>query len=305
MSNRFHKVIKAVGTGIKHNHNLTIDEMEVAMDMVLDKNAYPEQISAFLLGWRMKPETVDEFKGALNSFDKFIKRTPVNNSIEIGYPYDGKVNNPYLFPLISQYIKDYDLNIVVSGDKLQPAKFGVTVKEICDSLKSNNNIEKNLYYFNREDYFKELSDITTIRGRLGLRTGINSIERLLNPANSKVAFLGVFHKPFVQKYVEIFSNRYDKLVIVKGNEGTPEIFSKCKYWIIENGKTQEYIIDPIDFGINYKKSWDRITLEESLYEINNPSEEFIKIVKLNVAMILFVYGKVETVEEGYDKLVKN
>ena len=299
MINDFHKMIKAVGTGAKHNHDLTQYQMVQATEFMLSGNLYPEQVSAFLLGWRVKPETTDEFKGMLDAFDKFVVKTPVENSIEIGYPYDGKVNNPYLFSLIAKYLKDYSLNIVISGDKLQPAKEGITVKEICDNKQS----EENLYYFHRKDYFKELSDLTTIRDRLGLRTGINSVERLLNPANSKVAFLGVFHKPFVQKYVDIFSNRYEKLVIVKGNEGTPEIFSKCKYWICKNDQISEHTIDPADFGINYKKSWDRITLKESLEAINNPSDELIKIAKLNAAMVLFICEKVNTIQEGYEQLL--
>ena len=300
MHNNFHKIIKAVGTGVKHNHNLTQLQMEESAIAILKGEVYPEQISAFLLGWRMKPETVEEFKGVLDGFDKFIKKTPIDNSIEMGYPYDGKVNNPYMFSLISKYIKEFDLNIIISGDKLQPAKSGITVKEISDNIK----LDDNLFYFDRKDYFKELSDLTTIRERLGLRTGINSIERLLNPADSKVAILGVFHKPFVQKYIDVFSTRYEKLVIIKGNEGTPEIFGKCQYWIVQNGETQEQTINPEDFGINYKKSWERITLEESLHEINNPSDEFIKIVKLNVAMILFVCGKVDSIKDGYEELIK-
>ena len=301
MKKEFHKMIKAVGTGAKHNRNLTQQEMEEATKHILSGNLYSEQISAFLLGWRVKPEITDEFKGMLDAFDKFVIKTPLEDSVEIGYPYDGKVNNPYLFSLISKYVKEYNLNIVISGDKLQPAKEGITVKEICDNKQS----EENLYYFDRKDYFKELSNLTIIRERLGLRTGINSVERLLNPANSKIALLGVFHKPFVQKYVDIFSNRYKKLVIIKGNEGTPEIFSKCKYWICQNNQVDEYTIDPVDFGINYKKSWDRITLEESLEAINNPSEELIKIAKLNAAVILFVNGKINSIKEGYDLLVDN
>ncbi len=298
MVNKFHKYIKAVGTGSKHNCDLSREEMCEMMTAVLKSELYSEQVSAFLLGWRVKPETVEEFIGAFDAFDKFIKKVPIENSIEIGYPYDGKVNNPYLFLLMAKYLKKYNLNIAVSGDELQPAKSGITVKEICE----NKNPEDNLFYFDRKDYFKELSSLTTIRNRLGLRTGINSIERLLNPTDSKIALLGVFHKPFVQKYVDIFSQRYKKLIIIKGNEGTPEIFSKCKYWICENNQISEHIIDPLDFGINYKKSWDKISLKQSLDTIANPSNELIKLVKLNVAMLLFVANKVQTIEDGYKAL---
>jgi anthranilate phosphoribosyltransferase len=273
--------------------------MKEAFSLILNKEVYPEQISAFLLGWRVKPETVEEFKGVLDAFDNFIYKQPILHSIEIGYPYDGKLNNPYLFTLMAQYIQKYNLNLVVSGDKLQPAKGGITTQNISNNM----NLQENLYYFDRKDYFKELSELTTVREKLGLRTGLNSIEKLLNPTNATIGLLGVFHKPFVKKYIDIFADRYQKLLIIKGNEGTPEIFSKCKYWIIEDDKIIEDIINPEDFGINYKKSWDKITLEESLEMIHNPSEELIKLAKLNLAMILFVDGKFSSIKDAYDDLI--
>jgi anthranilate phosphoribosyltransferase len=294
----FKKYIKAVGTGKKHNYDLSIDESYDAIKLILDQKVYSEQISAFLLGWRLKPETTDEFIGALKAFDDYIKRTSINNSIELGYPFDGKRNNPYLFSLIAKQLKQFDLNIVVTGDKLQPGKDGITTKDIATNI----DLDTNLHFFDRADIFKELSNLTTTRTRLGIRTGFNTIERLSNPANSKIAFIGVFHKPFMKKYVEIFAPRYEKLVIVKGNEGTSEIFSKCQYWIIQDNKIQEHTIDPKDFGINYTKSWDRITLEQSLENINNPSDELLKIVKLNAALILFVSNKTSSIKEGYKLL---
>jgi anthranilate phosphoribosyltransferase len=300
MLNQFSQYIKAVGTGIKHNCDLNLQQMEDATTLMLNKMAYPEQISAFLLGWRIKPETIEEFQGVVKSFDNFIKRVKIDNSIELGYPYDGKKNNPYLFSLMAKFIKKYNLNIVVTGDDLVPAKDGITVKNIVSQIK----ISSNLHYFNRADIFKELSNLTQLRNNLGIRTGLNTVERLINPAKSDYAFIGVFHKPFMEKYAQIFGNRYKKLVIVKGNEGTAEIFSKCQYWIVENGKITEHKIDPKDFGINYTKSWDRITLEQSLENITNPSDELLKIVKLNAALILFVSNKTSSIKEGYKLLQK-
>jgi len=298
MNNKFNKYIKAVGTGPRHNYDLSCDEMQEAMTMILNQEVYPEQVSAFLLGWRLKPETADEFKGALKAFDKFIIRNKIQNSVELGYPYDGKRNNPYLFSLIAKVLENHDINIVVTGDELQPAKEGLTVKDIA----SNITHPSSLHYFDRKDIFKQMNQLTQTRLRLGTRTGLNTVERLINPALSSFAITGVFHKPFMEKYAKMFASNYKKLVIIKGNEGTSEIYSKCQYWIIEDGITTEYKIDPLDFGINYTKSWDKISLEESLENINNPSEELIKIAKLNAALILFVANKVSSVEEGYDLL---
>ena len=137
---------------------------------------------------------------------------------------------------------------------------------------------------------------------MGIRTGLNVAERLINPANSLYAVTGVFHKPFMQKYAQIFGDRYKKLVIIKGNEGTQEIYSKCQYWVIENGNTTLHTIDPKDFGINYTKSWDKISLKESLDILNNPSNELIKIAKLNSAMMLYISNKTKSVKEAYELL---
>jgi anthranilate phosphoribosyltransferase len=106
----------------------------------------------------------------------------------------------------------------------------------------------------------------------------------------------------MQKYATMYKDRYEKVVIIKGNEGTSEIYSKCQYWIVEGENITEHKIDPIDFGIKYTKSWDRISLEESLEQLNNPSDELLKIAKLNGALILFIHNKVKSVEEGYELL---
>ena len=294
----FHEYIRAVGTGPKSNRELKPDEMRDAMECILNQSVHSEQIAAFLLGWRVRLETIEELKITLDVCNKYIKRTTIENSIELGYPFDGKADNPYLLPLISKYLKKFNLNLVVTGDELQPAKKGLTIKELHENVK----FDDNLYFFDRKDYFKELSDLTKIRNILGLRTAFNTVEKLLNPANSQFAVNAAFHKPYVVKYNELFGKNYDHLVIVKGNEGTPEIFSKCKYWLNQDGKISEHLIDPEFFGINYKKSTTIISKEESLNMTNNPSDDLEKLAKLNAAMFLIAAKKSTDIKEAFEML---
>ncbi len=114
----FFKYIHAVGTSVKSNKDLTFDEAKDMMKQMLNKEAYNEQIAAFLLGWRLKPESIEEFKGALSAFDEEITKKEIKNSLELGYPFDGKRKNPYIFPLTAKYLKKFDLNLVICGDKL-------------------------------------------------------------------------------------------------------------------------------------------------------------------------------------------
>jgi len=294
----FHKYIHAVGTGPKGNRDLSFQESQDMMHQILDKSVHNEQIAAFLLGWRLKPETTEEFRGALAACDSYIHPQTVANSIELGYPFDGKANNPYIFPLVAKVLQESKLNLVLIGDDMQPAKEGITTKEICTNME----LASNIHYFDRADFFKELHNLTEIRLRLGLRTGFNTIEKLPRIANSEYAITGVFHKPYVQKYVEIFSDRYKKFALIQGNEGTPELFSKGRLWIAKEKQMDEYIIDPEFYGIHYKKSWDKITLEESLEQLSNPSDEYLKLAKLNAAIYLFVADKATSIDAGFDML---
>ena len=295
-SAEFLPYLKTVGTGPKRNREMTKDEIKIVIRAMLKQEIVPEQVSAFILGWRVRGESIDEFAGAIEVFDEFVKQAPLANSIEFGYPYDGKVKNPYLVTLIAQYLQPFDVQLSLHGDLLQPSKGGITLKEVCDNLP----LSTNTHYFDRATYFPELHALNEIRAKLGLRSSFNTIEKLLGITNSDTAIIGAFHKPFVEKYIALFKNRYKKLIIIKGNEGTPEIFSKCAVTIVENGEVNEIKIDPKDYGINYKKSTERISLETSLKLVTKPSEEFIKLAKFNAAVILFLTDSVKSIGEGYN-----
>ena len=284
--------IKAVGTGKKRNRNLSREELHLAMRGMLKGEVTSEEIAAFLLGWRVKGETIEEFQGAIDAFDECITPQPIPNSIEFGYPYDGKVNNPYIFPLIANYLKPYGIQLSLHGDVLQPAKGGTTLKSICDNL----NLNDNIHYFDRKEHFKELHNLSKVRNALGIRSSFNTIEKLLNISQSETAIIGAFHKPFVEKYINLFQDRYKKLIIIKGNEGTPEIFSKCSITVVENQKRMEYKFNPEEFGISYKKSWERITQEHSLEMTKNPSKELEQLVAFNAQVILLLLGKIGKIE---------
>ena len=294
-SKEFLPYLKCVGTGPKRNRDLTKEEMKTVMRAFLKQEVIPEQVAAFMLGWRVKGESLDEFAASIEIFDEFVKHAPLENSVEFGYPYDGKVKNPYIFPLTAKYLQAYDLKLSLHGGLLQPAKDGTTVKEICD----NTALPDNIHYYDRSKYFPELYEFSRIREKLGLRSSFNTIEKLLNITQSDTAIIGAFHKPFIDKYITLFKERYQKLIIIKGNEGTPEIFSKCSITIVENDDITEIKVDPREYGIEYKKSTQRISLEESLSLTENPSEEFIKLAKLNAAVILFLTNNSESIEEAY------
>ena len=302
----FKKYIKAVGTGPKGNRELEESEVIDAIESILENRVTQAQIGAFLIGWRTKLETDGELTAAVKALKKYMKFSKVENSLELGYSFDGRVNNPFLFPLYENILKEFHeknkditpLHLVISGDLVQPAKNGLTTKEIFDSLDSGQYV----HYFDRVEYLKELSALTPLRPELGLRTVFNTVEKLLNPGLSEYGVTTAFHKPYVKKYLAMFKEYYKEVLVVKAAEGSPEVFGNGKYWKEVDGEISEVSFSLEDFGITYDKAYENISLEEALEIVKNPSDEILKLAKFNIALYLVFACRVDTLEDAWKRL---
>jgi len=299
----FKKYIKAVGTGVKGNRELEHDEVVDAICSILEDKVTPAQVGAFLIGWRTKLETNEELTACVHALKKYMKYTKVENSLELGYSFDGRTNNPFLFPLYENILKEFfeknkdikELKLVISTDLTQPAKNGITAKDIAKSF----TFPKYVNIIDRSEYFNELSNLTPLRHELGLRTVFNTAEKLLNPGQSEYGVTTAFHKPYVEKYLAMFKEYYKDILVVKASEGSPEVFKDGKYWQSINGEIVDTVFKLEDFGISYEKTYENISLETALDIVNNPSDEIMKLAKFNIALYLVFAQRVDTLENAW------
>jgi len=303
---RFHAFLKAVGTGPKGNRHLSREEMKEAMGMMLDGTALSEQTAAFLLGWRVQAEDKDELLGAIDAMRERIQQSPVKKSIEIGYPLDGKIKSLPIMLLAAKLIPK--IPIVVHGDRAQPSKLGFNPKDFHEHMK----FSANIHYFDRANFFPELSKLTDLRRALGLRTAFNTIEKLHNVAQSDFALIGMHHLPYFDLYKELYAQDYKRLVIVKGSEGTPEVLKKTKMLVVEGKHSHSLPIDPADFGLKPFEAKEEMSLEQMIKQLENPSEQILGYARLNAALLLYAANQAPSLEEAYaalksnyDKLCKN
>ncbi|MFK2822728.1 glycosyl transferase [Arcobacter sp. YIC-80] len=302
----FKKYIKAVGTGPKGNRELNEDEIVDAIKLILNRDVTDAQIGAFLVAWRTKFETIGELKGTVKALKSFMNPKKIEDSMELGYSFDGRVKNPFLFPLYDEILEKFyennkdirKLNLVISGDYVQPAKNGLTTKEIFENL----DLGRFLFYFNRIEYLNKLSDLTTLRHELGLRTAFNTVEKLLNPGVSEYGVTTAFHKPYVQKYLDIFEDDFKEVIVVKASEGSPEVFKDGKFWKKTNDEIIETSFSLKDYGVLYKKEFDKITLNEALNIVKNPDDEIMQLAKFNIALYLVFANRVTSLSEAWERL---
>lgn len=302
----FKTFIKAVGTGPKGNRDLGIDEACEAVTQILENKPTQAQMGAFLIAWRTKLESQDEFKGAIKALKSFMKFKKVDDSIELGYNFDGRNNNPYLFPLYENILNNFfqknkdvrRLNFVISGDLLQPTKKGITTKDIFKNFDEG----QYLHYFDRVEYLNELSAITPLRHEFGLRTAFNTVEKALNPGLSEYAVVGAFHKPYVSKYIDMYEEYFKDITVIRGSEGDIEIFKDSKFWQKKDDQIVEVEFSLKDFGINYDRIFENLTLEENLNILRNYDDNILKLAKFNVALYLLFAKRVDSLDEAWQRL---
>lgn len=302
----FKTFIKAVGTGPKGNRDLSIDEACEAVTQILQNKPTQAQMGAFLIAWRTKLESQDEFKGAIKALKSFMKFKKIDDSIELGYNFDGRNNNPYLFPLYENILNNFfqknkdvrRLNFVISGDLLQPTKKGITTKDIFKNFDEG----QYLHYFDRVEYLNELSAITPIRHEFGLRTAFNTVEKALNPGLSEYAVVGAFHKPYVSKYIDMYEEYFKDMTVIRGSEGDIEIFKDSKFWQKKDDQIVEVEFSLKDFGINYDRIFENLTLEENLNILRNYDDDILKLAKFNVALYLLFAKRVDSLDEAWQRL---
>ena len=302
----FKTFIKAVGTGPKGNRDLSIDEACEAVTQILQNKPTQAQMGAFLIAWRTKLESQDEFKGAIKALKSFMKFKKIDDSIELGYNFDGRNNNPYLFPLYENILNNFfqknkdvrRLNFVISGDLLQPTKKGITTKDIFKNFDEG----QYLHYFDRVEYLNELSAITPLRHEFGLRTAFNTVEKALNPGLSEYAVVGAFHKPYVSKYIDMYEEYFKDITVIRGSEGDIEIFKDSKFWQKKDDQIVEVEFSLKDFGINYDRIFENLTLEENLNILRNYDDDILKLAKFNVALYLIFAKRVDSLDEAWQRL---
>ena len=161
-----------------------------------------------------------------------------------------------------------------------------------------------------QNHHPAMKYIMPIRKSLDHRTIFNILGPLSNPATVSKQLIGVFDKSFIGKITEAL-NMLDttKAMVVSSKDGMDEIsISDVTYAnSLENGKIEEFIIDPQDYGFKLSPkeeilggdAQENAKITRDILEGNETGAK-LDIVLINTAAALFVDGKVNDMQEGVD-----
>lgn len=150
-----------------------------------------------------------------------------------------------------------------------------------------------------------------VRKVLGVKTIMNILGPLLNPAGAEYEVLGVYSKSLLKDYARAAKSLGAKRVLVVASDDGYDEISPCAktsaYLIDEKGNETAFVIDPAKFGITDALEDELVggsgkeNAALGMEILNGKGRKTIRYaVGLNTAAVLYLCGKAKNLKEGYD-----
>ncbi len=296
--------------------------MENLADGTLDERV----TAAVLAALAVKGPAVSEIVGFAQGLLKVKKPLPVefhNHAEIVGTGGDGKgsFNISSLSAIIcaacGQTVTKHGNRAVSSKSGAADFYENLGLSIMADPAKTCALIQKTGFGFLMATvYHSAMRFAAPVRKILGIKTIMNIMGPLLNPAGAEYEVLGVYSKDLLETYAHSAKKLGAKRVLVVTSEDGYDEISPCAvthcFQINEDGKEYRYTIDPVKFGITdvdeselYGGTGaDNAAL--AMEVLNGGGRRTIKAaVGLNAGAVLYLSGKAKTIKDGYDMAIES
>ncbi|SBS28657.1 Anthranilate phosphoribosyltransferase [Marinomonas spartinae] len=304
---------------VVNRQDLTGDEMRLVMRDIMTGMTTPAQIGGFLIGLRMKGETVAEITAAAQVMRELSTKVDISldNVVDTcGTGGDGG-NLFNVSTAASFVVAAAGGNVAKHGGRSVSSKSGsadvleqagiyldLDAEQVARCIR-----EIGLGFMFAPHHHTAMKHAVGPRKEMATRTIFNLLGPLTNPANAKSQVIGVFSKELVRPIAEVLKALGSEHVMaVHSEDGLDEISIAAPTYVAElkNGEISEYTITPEAFGIPLQ-SLDSVQArdaEESLALVKtaldgkgkvNPARD---IVAINAGAAIYVCGVADSLEEG-------
>ncbi len=310
---------------VVENLDLSEEEAENAMKIIMSGNANEAQVAGFLAALRAKGESIDEitaFARVMREFAEKINPKVDGTLIDTCGTGGDKVKTINVSTISAIVAASSGAYVAKHGNRAVTSKSGSA--DILESLgvkidispkDTEKLIEKiGIGFLFSPIFHKAMKNVAKVRKDLGIRTVFNILGPLTNPASASAQLLGVFDKELTEKIANVLLKLgIERAMVVHGLEGLDEISvtTRTKVSELKNGKIETYYIEPEDFNI--KKADIKEILAKDLEYNTIKALEVIKgiekgamrdIVLLNSGAAIYLAGVVKSIEDGVE-MAKN
>lgn len=264
-------IIQRIATGPDLSKDISRVEAHLGTKSVIDNLIDPVQVGIYFIALRMKRETMDENRGALDAVLETTRRViaDVDEVVDIGDPYDGYTRCLPAAPFLGPLLAELGVHVVSHGlDKVGP-KFGVTARHVLEAAGVPVDLAPaeaaarladptvGWTYVDQAKSNPGMHNLIPLRTQMIKRQVLTTVEVLSKPiaGRQKTHFVtGYVHKPYPPVYADLAREAgFDTACIVRGVEGgvIPSLRQVGKYFHYhDKGAEQEAPIDPAALGIS-------------------------------------------------------
>jgi anthranilate phosphoribosyltransferase len=309
--------MQAAIRSVTEHKDLSSEEMAAVMQLIMTGQATPAQIGGFLIGLRMKGETVDEIAAAAQVMRELATQVPVTgmNLVDTcGTGGDGAstFNISTASALVTaaagaQVAKHGNRSVSSScgsADVLEAA--GVNLDLDADQVAKC--VEKiGVGFLFAPKHHSAMKHAIGPRKEMGVRTLFNLLGPLTNPAAAPNQVLGVFSVEWLEPLAQVLRKLGSRhVLVVHAEDGLDEISIGAPTQVAElnNGKLSCYRISPQDYGMETAsvESLAVSNAKESLALIRRVFDDekgpARDIVQLNAGAAIYVSGVADSLETG-------
>lgn len=298
--------------------SLTEKEAEEVMNEIMDGAATPAQIAAYLMGLRLKGETVEEIAGSVRAMRERAVRIAIGDPLVVdtcGTGGDGR-HTFNVSTTTAFVVAGAGLTVAKHGNRSVSSKsgsadvlaeLGVNIHLSPDRVADCIN-EVGIGFLFAPLYHGAMRHCAVPRQDIGIRTMLNVLGPLTNPAGATIQLLGVYEPRLTELLGKVLMHLGSQhCFVVHGMDGLDEITLTDRTIVSEakGGVLSNYVVTPEEFNLTRISPRElaggsphdnaKIT-KEILQGRKGPKRD---MVCLNAAPAFVAGRKAKTLQEGF------
>ena len=250
---------------LSSGRDLTASEAEVALTDILEGNATPSQLAAFIFGLRCKGETVEEMTGLVRAMIDAAEPVPVPAELHArlvdtcgtGGDRSGTVN---ISTMAAFVVAGAGVPVCKHGNRAQSSKSGSAdvlealgvVIDLGPAGVARCITEAGVGFCFAPRFHPSMRHAGPTRRELGVPTVFNFLGPLANPARVRRQVVGVSDPAMAEKMLGVLAgNGAAHILVVYGHDGLDELTTTDRSTVLEfrDGDVRSYEVDPASLGL--------------------------------------------------------
>lgn len=304
---------------IVEGQNLSTQQTQEVFHLIMTGAATPAQIGAFLAAIRVKGETAEEIAGAALVMRELSTKVPVSDPHLVDTCGTGgsgvklfNISTAAAFVTaaagakVAKHGNRKMTSFSGSADVLEAA--GVNL-ELNPEQIARCVAEVGVGFMFAPAHHSAMRHAGPVRQEIGVRTMMNVLGPMTNPAGARRQVIGVFSPLWQEKMAQVLALLDAEHALIVHSDGLDEIRLDAPTRVVElkDGSIDSYEISPSDLGINLQTSdacsilaADSVESSLALFQtaLQEPDSLAADIVSMNAGAAIYAAGVATTMQHG-------